>query len=202
MALSTALMLAPPALKLGARALGIKSRPSNFEKSLLRMADIFEQDATAPLTENREYKTGKAALDERDRLNRRRINNRSAITGGTNEAKIATMDSSNRSYSNALNQLLNFASRFRDRSQNRYMNTLSAAEAARQGRVGQFNAQMNSIMDPIGEAGRAFAMADVFGKDDDKKDAPESEQIDAPDAFYYGMKNQFNWLNPTAGSFG
>ncbi|MEX0660494.1 MAG: hypothetical protein WEA58_11475 [Balneolaceae bacterium] len=179
MALSTALMLAPSAIKLGSNLLGGGSKPSDFENRLGRMADIFESDAAAPITENREFKSGKTLLDQRDRDNRKMINNQSAITGGTDEAKLANTESANESYNQGLNQLLSIASRFKDRSQDRHLNLLGAAENARANRVSQYGQNLNSILDPVSEAGKAFAMADLFAnpKKMSKKDQGTATEI-------------------------
>lgn len=162
MALSTALMLAPTAIKLGNRAFGGGSKPSAYEKELGSMADIFGADAKGPITDNRMFTSGKTMLDERDRDNRRAINNSSAITGSTDEAKLANMDNSNKSYNQGLNQLLEMASRFRDQSRNRYMNVLGAKEGARRSRQSEYNQNFDGIVDGIGQATKAFAMTDLF----------------------------------------
>ena len=142
--------------------MGGGSRPSEFENRLGSMAGMLEEQAFQPVQNTTTFKTGKSQLDERDRDNRKAIDNQSAVSGSTDEAKIASMDGANQSYNRGLQDLLSYSQRVRDQNQQRFLNVLGAQEGARQNRTQQYNQNLNSILDPLQQAGQAFAMADVF----------------------------------------
>lgn len=161
MGLSTAAMLLPTALKLGFQKFG-GSKPSAYEKKLRSMAEMMGTEAFQPATDTRAYQSGKSQLDARDDDNRKAINNQSAVTGATDEAKLATIDSSNKSYNQGLQNLLSYADQVKNQNQQKYLNIIGAQEGARAGRVQQYNQNLNNIMDPLSNAMTAFSMADVF----------------------------------------
>lgn len=185
MALSTALMLAPPALRLGANVTGIgKSGPTDFENELGRMAELFKAESSQPVTDTRAFRSGKTLLDERDRDNRRAISNTSAVTGGTDEAKLATIDNANRTFNQGLQQLLSHAERIKQQNRSRYLNTLGAQESARQNRIAGDQQAFNDILNPLSQAGQAFAMADLFANNDPLDSFKKAKKVGAPDAVH------------------
>ena len=161
MPLGTAAALLPTAVSLGANLLGNR-RPSGFEKRLNRMADIFESEGSKPITENRDFKAGMKLVGERDKRNRRAIDNRSAVTGATDESRIATLQSANEQVDANIGRLLQNAQRYRELMQNRALRTRGMKEQAKQFRNQQFGQKLNSIVQPLGQAMNAFNMAGVF----------------------------------------
>lgn len=162
MALSTALMLAPTALRTVSNVTGIgKAGQSDLEKQLMSMAEVFKAEGMAPVTETTAFKTGQSQLDNRDRRNRTAINNSAAGSGATDEAKIATMGSANDSYSQGLMQLLNYATQIRDQNRGRYLNTIGAADSAKNARIGRNNQAWDSILGPLSQAGGEIGRAHV-----------------------------------------
>ncbi len=133
------------------------------------MAEMMGMQAFQPVQNTTAYQTGKSQLDERDRDQRKAIDNQSAVSGSTDESKIARLDSSNKNYNRGLQNLLAFSQRVRDQNQNRYLNVLGAKNLAKQNRVRQFNQNLDNIMDPLQSAAAAFNMADVFSKGDKTK---------------------------------
>lgn len=168
MSLSTALMLAPSVLRTGSNLLGIgKSKKSDYEKKLLNMSDVLGQEAFSPVTETTAFKSGQSMLDARDKNVRRGINNQSAAAGSTDESKIGQMDSANENYNQGLNQLLQYAERLKDMNKSRYMNSLGAAEGAKQNRLAKDEQSWANILNPLGQAGQAMAMSELFGGEGD-----------------------------------
>lgn len=164
MAIETAaLMLAPTGLRIASNILGKGGKPSEYEEQLFRMADIFGSAASVPLTETRAFKSGMSILDEKDDENRRAINNASAVSGSTDEARLANMQDSNENLNRGINRLLEFAKRAKDRNQRLQLSYLGAGERARQNRLNQRQKQFGAVLDPLGEAAGSFAMADLFG---------------------------------------
>jgi len=129
------------------------------------MADIFGNEAKAPVTQSRAFQSGKSELDARDKKNRRAINNQSAVFGATDDAKLATVQNSNENYNSGLNQLLAFASRLKDVNMSRYLNTMGAAEGARQGRLAKDQNAWANILNPLSQAGQALAMSKLYGNE-------------------------------------
>lgn len=159
-------MLAPTAVNLGANLLR-RDKPSPYEQQLSRMATMFESEADSPITENREFKSGMKVVDQYDKQNRRAINNQSAASGSTDEAKIASMGSANQSRDMNIDRLLNNARRYRSLMQNRALQTGGMLENARQNRNAQWQQGLQSITQPLGQASNAFMMSSLFGGGDD-----------------------------------
>ena len=166
MALGTAASLLPTAVNVGMNIFGNR-RKSGFEKRLNRMADLFEAEGAKPITENRDFKSGMKIVGERDRRNRRAVNDRSAATGATDESRIATMQSANEQVDQNINRLLQNAQRYRELMRNRALNTRAMQEKAKQFRDQQFGQKVNNIVQPLGQAMNAFNMAGVFDSEDD-----------------------------------
>ena len=161
MPIGTAAALLPTAINLGANLFGNR-RKSGYERQLGRMADMFEAEGAKPITENRDFKSGMKIVGERDRRNRRAVNDRSAATGATDESRIATMQSANEQVDQNISRLLQNAQRYRDLMRNRALRTRGMQEQAKQIRNQQFGQKVNSIVQPLGQAMNAFNMAGVF----------------------------------------
>lgn len=160
---------APSLISAGANLFRRERGPSPYEEELTRAAQIFNDQASAPLTDNRAYQSGKRQLDQADDRNREAINNRSAATGATDEARLAGIESANQTYADSLNQLLSRAQQYRDVMRDRYLNVIGQGENARLNREYQDDARfqqgLQSIVGPLGKASQAFLMSDVFGGD-------------------------------------
>jgi hypothetical protein len=161
--LGYSLMAAPSAIKLlgGLTGLG-KSKPSPEEKKLFRMNELFGDESSVPLTETTAFKSGKSMIEQRDRDNRTAINDNSAASGRTNEAKLSSMNASNRNYNNSLQRLLRLSQNEQNRNRGMYLNTLSGLHSMRNRRKAQNRARWGSILDPIGQAGQALTMAEMM----------------------------------------
>lgn len=163
MALSTALMLAPTVLRTAGNLFGIgKSKKSDYEKNILSMADMFGSDAKGQLTETSAFKAGQTVLNDRDQKVRKNIENQGAVAGATDESKLASVEGANNSYNQGVNQLLQFSNRMRDLNRSRYLNTLGAAEGAKQNRLAKDEQSWANILNPLGQAGNAMAMSELF----------------------------------------
>lgn len=157
------LMAGPPLIKGLNAAFGLgKSKPSKYEKKMMNMADIFGEESTLPITETRAFQSGKSQLDARDEDNRRAINNASAVSGATDEAKLANMQNSNESYNRGMQNLLGYAERVRNRNRGQYMNLLGSLEGLKSNRQNRRSQQLSSILDPLSQAGQAMYMADML----------------------------------------
>lgn len=170
MGLSTALMAAPSVFKLGSNLLGLnKGRKSDAEKRINSMTNMLGEEISKPLTETTGFKTGKGMLDTRDRKNRKAVNNNAAVSGATDESKVANMSASNDSYNEGLQSLLSFADRLRRRNRSRYLNLLGTGENMRQNRIAGAQQNLNNVLNPLGNAGKALYMADMLsgGADDE-----------------------------------
>lgn len=161
---SSLLLTAGPSVAKGlASVLGLgKSKSSPEEQKLFQMSELFGSESSVPLTETTAFKSGKSILDQRDRDNRKAINNQSAVSGATNEAKLASMNASNRSYNDSLQRLLSYAQGQKNRNQSMYLNTLGALNTMRNQRQAQNEQRWSSILDPISQAGQSMMMADIF----------------------------------------
>lgn len=160
--LSIALMAAPTVIR-GISALTGGSKPTHYENEMFKMADVLKSKAMTPGTETNEYKSGKAELNAFHKKNTERAKNLIGAGNYTNEAKLASMQAGNEVYASGLNKLLANVSRLKDYNLNRYLNTLGTAEQAKQNRIQNYNTNLNSILEPVGQAGQAFAMAHVLG---------------------------------------
>jgi len=181
MAIGTAALinLAPIALKGISGALGIgKNKPTQQERRLLSMADLFGAEASRPLTETRAFKSGMSVLGERDKKNRKAIDNQSAVTGATDEAKLATIQDSNESLNTGLQRLLDYAERSRAINRSQEMNALNMGSQLAQNRRVQSMQNLNSIFDPLSAATKAFTMSDLFDFTGagDKKSEDDTEE--------------------------
>ena len=163
-ALQLGAMLAPTAISGLSNLLG-NNRQSPYERQLSRMATLFEQEGSAPVTQNREFKSGMKIVDERDRENRRAIDNQSAASGTTDEAKLGHIQTANRSRDSAIDKLLNNARRYRQIMQSRALQTSGMLEQARQSRNQDFQGGLQSIINPLGKAANAFVLSDMFSND-------------------------------------
>jgi len=161
-ALQIGAMLAPTAISAGAN-LFRSNKQSPYEQQLSRMATLFEQEGSAPVTQNREFKSGMKIVDERDRENRRAIDNQSAASGTTDEAKLGHIQTANRSRDANIDRLLNNARRYRQIMQSRALQTSGMLEQARQSRNQDFQGSLQSIINPLGNAANAFVLSDMFG---------------------------------------
>jgi len=159
--------LAPTAIKLVTN-LFRKNKKSSYEKRLSGLADIYQQQAQSPLDENRIFKEGKRQIDRADEKNREALQNSSAATGATDEARLANMEGNNEAYGAALSRLFNSAQRYRDRNQSRYLNTLGQLEGAGQARDQKFQFDLNNIVKPLSGAANSFLLSSLF-KDKDGK---------------------------------
>jgi len=164
MALSTALMLAPSAIKLSSNLFGWnEGKKTPYEKRISSMADMLGNELSKPLTESTAFKSGRAMLDKRDKRNRQRIDSSSAAVGATDESRIGKMQGANEGYNQGLLNLLNHAFNLRRQDQGRYLNILGAQEGARQNRIAGAHNNLKNITHPLSGVGQALAMADIFG---------------------------------------
>ncbi len=161
--LSIALMAAPTAIR-GINSLLGGSKASSYENEMFKMADVLKSKAMTPTTQTNEYRSGKAELDAFHKKNTERAKNLIGAGNYTNEAKLASMQGGNEVYASGLNKLMANVSRLKDFNFNRYLNTLGTAEQAKQNRIQNYNTNLNSILQPIGQAGQSFAMADLLSK--------------------------------------
>lgn len=162
-----AISSAPSLINLGANLLG-GDRETEYQQELSSMADLFKEQASAPVTENRAFKSGKQQLDRADERRRDRIEESSAATGSTNEADLAATGEANEVYSDSLNQLMGRARQYRDQMRTRYLNTLGAEQKADRAADQRFARKVNQITKPFGAASRAFLMSDMFGSEQDE----------------------------------
>lgn len=138
------------------------NRQSPYEKKLSSMADIFEEQASGPATDTQVFQEGKRELDESDDRRREQVQNSSAASGATDEARLASMEDSNEVYADAYNRLMSRAKQYQDQMRQRYMQTIGQQEQARRASDAQFQKKVNSITRPLGQASRAFLMSDIF----------------------------------------
>jgi hypothetical protein len=162
--------LAPTAINAFANIVG--SKPSPYERKLSKYATMFEEEGAKPITENRSFKSGMKTVEQYDKRNRKAINNKSAASGATDEAKIASMNSANQSRDQFIDRLLNNAQRYRSLMQDKALQTLGQLEGARQNRNFQFGQKVNSITQPLGQAANAFTMSQLFD-DPTQRDVPD-----------------------------
>lgn len=165
--LGTALGVGSSLAKLGVNAFGLnKGRKSDAERQVESMVKMLGEDISKPLTETTGFKTGKGVLNKRDRKNRKAINNNAAVSGATDESKIANMSSSNEAYNSGMANLLNAAFRLRDRNRSRYLNLLGVGENMRNNRMAKSQAAWNNVLNPLSSAGKSLMMANMlFDKD-------------------------------------
>ena len=189
-------MVAPTAVNLTAN-LFRRNQPSPYEQQLSRMASLFESEAESPITENREFKSGMKLVDRSDEQNRRAINNQSATSGATDEAKIATMGSANETRDMNIDRLLNNARRYRSLMQNRALQTGGMLENARQNRNAQWQQGLQSITQPLGQASNAFIMSSLFGGGEDLTGQGGTPEIASAGGFLNATRN--NAMNQALG---
>lgn len=152
---------APTAIKAGANLLR-GDRKSPYERELSKMAGIFKEQASAPVSENRAYKEGKRQVDRQDEKNRESIQNSSTITGATDEARLASVEDNNEVYADAMSRLFSTAQAYRDRMRDRYLNTLGAQQTARQATNAEFQRKLGGIIDPLSRGAQSFLLSDMF----------------------------------------
>lgn len=189
MPIQTAAMFAPSLINLGMNLFG-NNKKSPLEKKYKRMADLFETEGNQAITENRDFKSGMKIVDSYDKKDRRAINNQSAVTGATDEAKIATMQSANESRDSNINRLLQNAQRYRELMQNKAIRTRGLQHQAKEQRNYQFGQKVNSIVQPLGQATNAFMMSNMFGGSQPVQGMgyqaaaglPQAQAVNAPDA--------------------
>lgn len=185
---TVAAALAPTAIKLGANFLR-EDKPSKYEKSLSSLADIYEKQADAPLDQNRTFKEGKRQLDRADEKNRESIQNSSATTGATDEARLASMENNNEAYGAALSRLFNTAERYRSRMRSRYLNTIARKEQAGQARDARFQRDLNNVIQPFSKASSTFLMSKLFDKPGTESDPTDDTGYDYASDFMFNNKN-------------
>ena len=156
--------LLPTAINMGANLFG--NRESPYEQKLSSMAQMFEGEAAKPITQNREFQSGMKIADRYDQDNRKAINNQSAVTGSTDEAKLGMIETANRARDEQVSRLLSNASRYRSLMQNKALRTYGALNQAGMQRNQQFGQRMNQITQPLGQASSAFLMSRAFGGND------------------------------------
>jgi len=160
--LGIGLLAAPTILKLGARVAGVKPKKSRFEKKLLNQIDVLETDLQQPLSQRSEFKAGKSQLDLADRRNKETAVNAVGAGNITNDAKLATLETTNEAFSQGMNQLLANVARFRDFDRNRLLRLLGSAEQIKNNRIQRFGNNINSILQPLAQAGQSFVLADLL----------------------------------------
>jgi hypothetical protein len=170
--------LLPTVAKLGANLFRDRS-PSPYERQLSRYAQMFDAEASVPLTDNRMFQSGISQIDERDRRNRQAVTNRAAATGGTDESRIASMQSANQAYNSAFQRLMDSAQRYRNLMRNRHMQTLGQQEQAGHFRNMAFNEDVDRIVQPLGRTINSFLLSDIFKSPGKVNPAPE---VNAPNA--------------------
>lgn len=154
--------LAPTAIK-GLNEVFNPSQASDYENKLANFMDIYEGNASDPVTENRVYRTGKREINARDKKNREQINNVVGAGNVTNEVKLAGMDAANETYAAAINRLMNNAQRYKEFSQGKVLQLAGMKEQAKQNRLGQRQQKTASWMGPLSSAANAFLMSDALG---------------------------------------
>lgn len=140
-----------------------KNKPSDYEKKMFQMADIFGSEASVPITENRAFRSGMTQLEDRDEKTKKAYDNRQAVTGGTDEANLANRSRSNDNFNRGLQRLLSFAQNEKNRMRGMEMDALSRGENARANRKRQDAANLSSIFDPLSQATSAFTMSQMMG---------------------------------------
>lgn len=187
-ALQIGAALLPTALNFGANMFG--NKPTEFEKKMSSMAQMFEGEAAKPINENREFKSGMKIAERYDQDNRKAINNQSAVTGSTDEAKLGMMESANRARDEQVNRILQNAARYWDLMQNKAVRTFGVASQLNNQRNQQFGERMNAITEPLGKSIAAYFGSKNFGDDEKDKEKEKQAQTDRqyfnPDAGFWG----------------
>jgi hypothetical protein len=155
------LAVLPTAVNVGNELLN-PSKPTDIENKLGKMAGVFENDATSPITDNRVFQEGITQLNSFDKRNREQGENIAGAGNVTQDAKLSVMQGANDTFANAFNQLFRSAQRFREFSQGKFMNTLALQDNFKQQRLGRRQQNTASIIQPLTQATGAVIESDFF----------------------------------------
>ena len=139
------------------------SQESEYEKKVNSMAELFGEQAKAPITENTAYKSGKSVIDSRDKKSRERTDNTLGAGNVTSEGKLAGMQDNNEVYAQMLNGLMSRAQRFKEASQGRYMNALGLGEYIKNNRLNQRANSDASMIGGLSQGLNAFLLSGAQG---------------------------------------
>jgi hypothetical protein len=166
--LPIATSLAPTLIKGGLQALG-GSKQSPMEKKYKSMMDVLEGKLDQPLQSRGEYKRGRAEILSADERNKEKAENVVGAGNYTNDAKLAVMESTNKTFGSQLNDLMSNVASIRDMDQSRLLGVMQALQGAKAQRVSEYNQKLGSILDPLAEAGGAWLQAELNAPSGGKK---------------------------------
>ena len=164
MPLSTAAQVGVASIPTGIKAFNElinPSKPTGYEKKLAKLAEMFGNQASMPVTQNSAFTEGKSVLDAKDKKNRKNVANMTGAGNVTNEVKLTAMNNANDSYAQAISRLIGNAQRFKQAMTGQQINAMSLQENAKQGRLANRQSNTASFIQPMQSAINSFLFSDL-----------------------------------------
>lgn len=147
---------------------------SDYENKLSRMAQLFKRKANRPIDETEVFQQGEHRLDQRAREQRDRIQNSSATSGATNEARLGAMENVNEAYQQGLNNLFARSHQRKQQMRSRYLDVLGAKHRADQRAEADFQRKLGAATSGLQGATNAFMLSQIFN---DEGDSPNMDLV-------------------------